>query len=269
MVDLTKIFETTKHALEGEVELVARPYLGMSQLGNECSRYLWYQFRWAYTDKTSKRMLRLWDRGHREEPVIIRALNEIGIEVWGDQTNMEAVHGHVKGHCDGICKGVIEAPKTEHLCEFKTVKDSGFKELQKKKLKKYSATYYGQCQLYMHFLKLKRTLFIAVNKNDDHYYVERVAYDKSYAEDLIRKAEHIVTSDTPPDRAYPTKTFYKCTWCEARNVCWNNEPMKKGCRTCKHSEVAVEGTWLCNKYAVTFNKIPVEFQRIGCSQYEV
>ena len=115
MVNLTKIFATTKHALEGEVILRPRPQLGMSQLGNECSRYLWYQFRWGYIDKTSKRMIRLWDRGHREEPEIIKALNEIGIEVWGDQTEMVAGHGHIKGHCDGICIGVIEAPKTEHL----------------------------------------------------------------------------------------------------------------------------------------------------------
>ena len=267
MVDLTKMFETTAHKLEGEVVLEPRPYLGMSQLGHECSRYLWYQFRWGFKDTASKRMIRLWNRGHREEPVIIESLKEIGIDVWGDQTEMVTGHGHIKGHCDGICIGVIEAPKTEHLTEFKTVKDSGFKDLMKKKLKLYSSTYYGQCQLYMHFLKLTRTLFIAVNKNDDSRYVERIHYDKGYAEDLIRKGEDILMSEVPPPRAFPTKTFFKCRWCSAKNSCWDNAPLQKNCRTCRNIEICVDGKWTCN-LGDSGNRISINDQRIGCDRYQ-
>ena len=267
MVSLTAHFKTTKYLLdEGEVVLKPRPYLGMSQLGHECSRYLWYQFRWAFEDTTSKRMVRLWNRGHREEPEIIKALNEIGVDVWGDQTEMVAGHGHIKGHNDGICKGVVEAPKTIHLAEFKTVKDSGFKELQKKRLEKYSPTYWAQCQLYMHFLKLTRTLFIAVNKNDDSYYVERIYYEKAEAMDLIRKGESIILADCPPDRAFPSKTFFKCRWCSANQQCWEDAPLQKNCRTCKSCELCIEGEWSCSELKEG-NRIPDARQRIGCDLY--
>ena len=267
MVSLTAHFKTTKYLLdEGEVVLKHRPYLGMSQLGHECSRYLWYQFRWAFEDTTSKRMVRLWNRGHREEPEIIKALNGIGVDVWGDQTEMLAGHGHIKGHNDGICKGVVEAPKTIHLAEFKTVKDSGFKELQKKRLEKYSPTYWAQCQLYMHFLKLTRTLFIAVNKNDDSYYVERIYYEKAEAMDLIRKGESIILADCPPDRAFPSKTFFKCRWCSANQQCWEDAPLQKNCRTCKSCELCIEGEWSCSELKEG-NRIPDARQRIGCDLY--
>ena len=44
-----------------------RPHLGGSQIGNECSRALWYQFRHAWSPRFDGRMLRLFETGDREE----------------------------------------------------------------------------------------------------------------------------------------------------------------------------------------------------------
>ena len=41
--------------------------VGASSIGHKCERYLWYQFRWFFREKFNGRMLRLFDRGHREE----------------------------------------------------------------------------------------------------------------------------------------------------------------------------------------------------------
>ena len=273
MANLKGMFDTTLHKLEqGEVILEPRPYLGMSQIGHECAAYLWYSFRWAYIDTTSKRMTRLWARGHREEIVVANYLREIGCELWDleDENESQAEYvdclGHFKGHSDGKIKGVIEAPKTDHLFECKTVKDSGFKELHKKKLEKYSSTYWTQIHLYMKYEKLTRCLHITVNKNDDSFYIERVKYDKGVANDAVRKANSIILSPHPMPRAFPSKTFYKCKWCPANRQCWEGKPLEENCRTCNHSEIAPEGKWNCTKPTEP-TPIPVAVQRVGCPYY--
>lgn len=268
MVNLTKVFETTKHLIDGgDIVAELRPYLGMSQLGHSCPRFLWYQFRWAYQDRYSKRLARLFARGHREEPILDQLLRDIGYEVDSEAAQEEMVtgFGHIKGHCDGKVKGVIEAPKTTHLLEYKTASDAKFKQYKKANdLSKSNPVYYAQTQLYMHFLKLTRCLWICVNKNDDDIHIERIRYNKAEAMDLIRKGEHILLSAEPPRQPF-VRTYYECKWCSAKEVCWNGQPMQRNCRTCRHVELEHEGKWACGLNGGT---IPLDFQRKGCEEYD-
>jgi hypothetical protein len=58
-----------------------RPHLGASVVGKPCERQLVYSFRHAMRKQTEGRMLRLFNRGHREEPSICASLRAIGVEV--------------------------------------------------------------------------------------------------------------------------------------------------------------------------------------------
>lgn len=64
------------HAEDGD-----RTHLGGSLIGRECLRELWYTFRWATNVKFSGRILRLFDRGHKEEFRFVEYLRQIGVEV--------------------------------------------------------------------------------------------------------------------------------------------------------------------------------------------
>lgn len=55
-----------------------RGHLGASVLGRECVRQIWYGWRWARITQHQGRMLRLFDRGHREEPALVRWLELTG-----------------------------------------------------------------------------------------------------------------------------------------------------------------------------------------------
>lgn len=259
--------KTTLSEIErvGETSIKLRPYLGMSQLGHECNRYLWYSFRWAYGGFISARKNRLYNRGHHEEPIIYKILESIGLIVWGDQTEIQAVYGHCKGHCDGIVRGVIEAPKTNHLLEIKTMGDKYFKDTQKNGLKITYPVYYGQMQVYMHGLGLIRGLFIAINKNDDDLYIERIYYDKEYAEMLLQKAEGIIIANKPPEKAF-RPTWWKCKNCDARGICHQNETPQENCRTCEQIQILKKGKWKCNEYNLSLS---TEQQRLGCDNYDV
>lgn len=59
-----------------------RSHLGASLIGHKCSAYLWFVFRWVKAEQFSGRMLRLFNRGHREEERFIEYLEGIGCKVW-------------------------------------------------------------------------------------------------------------------------------------------------------------------------------------------
>jgi hypothetical protein len=84
-----------------------RPHLGGSQIGNECSRALWYQFRHAWSPNFEGRMLRLFETGDREEDRIVANLRAVGVTIWekdpetGLQVRFEACGGHFAMSLDG------------------------------------------------------------------------------------------------------------------------------------------------------------------------
>ena len=106
-----------------------RPHLGGSQIGNPCERALFYQFRHAARPHFEGRTLRLFERGDREEPVIVSNLRAVGATVWetdpdtGKQISFSAHGGHFSLSLDGVAEGLPDAPKTVHTLEFKTMND--------------------------------------------------------------------------------------------------------------------------------------------------
>ncbi len=58
-----------------------RTHLGISEIGENCKRKLYYKFRWFAFEKHDGRILRLFARGHREEEKYINYLEGIGCRV--------------------------------------------------------------------------------------------------------------------------------------------------------------------------------------------
>jgi len=71
-------------AYEAKADRTQRGYLGMSTMGNECDRAIWYAFRWAHPpEQLDGRKLRLFQTGHREEARMLddlEALAKLGNE---------------------------------------------------------------------------------------------------------------------------------------------------------------------------------------------
>lgn len=66
----------------GKADQGVRRYIGGSSLGHPCDRNNWYGFHWSSPpERFEARMLRLFDRGHREEERLIECLRLIGCEV--------------------------------------------------------------------------------------------------------------------------------------------------------------------------------------------
>jgi len=265
--------EISKLKIEKEIEekVVVEPYrkyFGISQIGNPCTRYLFYQFRFYLQNVITPREKRLYQRGHREESIIITDLEEAGVRVISTQNEMTACSGHIKGHLDATLENIPDAPTTPHLGEFKTSATKYFNQLvSSQSVKKTFVTHYDQCQGYMHLQKLTRALYICVNKEDDRRYYEIIDYDKQYAISLFEKAEIIIMATMPPNKIGDS-SFYRCgpKWCQFRNICHfkETETINKTCRSCKFIEVHDKGRWYCSKKQEfrTFKQ-----QKKGCKKY--
>lgn len=271
-------------AVQAALSEPPRGHMGASQIGKECERALWYGFRWASHKQFSGRMLRLFNRGHEEEPRFIRWLTLAGITVSAADANGKqfsfsepSTGNHFAGSMDGACVGVPGAEKTWHVLEFKTSSAKAFKELCASGVAKAKPEHYAQMQVYMRWTGMERALYMSVNKDDDSLYMERIAYDKQTADLLISRAQRIIESQNPPAGISERADWYQCKFCDFHGLCHGRKEETTGglgpkslpdvnCRTCLHATPELDGDarWSCHRWACD---IPVEGQRQGCAEH--
>jgi len=238
--------------------------LGASSLGEECSRRLWYQFRWAKQEQFTGRMLRLFRRGQREEETVISDLKSIGCVITNTEKNQIELQiaPHIVAYPDGIIEsGVPEAPTKPHTLEIKTHSAKSFTKLLKGGI---PPKHYAQMQVAMHGLSVTRALYVAVNKDTDELYIERVRYEKEMAEKIIARGQMIVDASEAPIGISNDSSWYKCKFCPMHDVCFKNEKGDRNCRTCAFSTPSQDGTWHCERWETT---PPDDVLPVGCDAY--
>jgi len=261
-----KIIEAIDAAHQSKQER-PRPHMGASMLGHPCDRWLWLSFRWAVIEKFEGRILRLFRRGQMEEATIISDLEAIGIVF--RQTDGQArvdFGSHVSGSVDGIIEsGVPDAPKARHVAEFKTHALKSFEDLFSQGVQKSKPMHWAQMQVYMHGLGIHRALYVAICKNDDRIYTERLHYDHNAAEKLVDRGRRIALADRMPEPLSSDPTWWECKFCPARKFCHQTKLTEQvNCRTCAHSTATAAGNWECAKWG---NDIPDDWQHKGCSSH--
>ena len=245
-----------------------RGHMGCSLLGHPCERWLWLSFRWAVIEKFEGRILRLFRRGQMEEATIIHDLRAIGIEIDNSQSRV-AFGSHVSGSLDGIIEaGVPEAPKKRHVAEFKTHSKKSFEDVVKNGVEKSKPLHFIQMQTYCHGTGIDRALYVAVCKDDDRIYTERVRYDRDVAEKAIIRGQRIALADRMPPPISTDPTWFQCRFCPAHAFCHKAElPKHVNCRTCAHATPMSDSTWRCERHDA--DNIPEAFQHEGCDDHVI
>jgi hypothetical protein len=232
-------------------------------------------FHWAKRVYFRAQILRLFDRGNREEPVFIKLLHHAGIEVFdrdpgtGEQFRVSAWDGHFGGSEDARLRGVPDwQDLTWLLGEFKTHNDKSFKKLKKEGVQKAKLEHYVQMQVYMRLDNLPAGIYFAVNKNDDELHTELVLLDTAFADAYIERAGRIIYADQPPTRISEEAAWYTCNFCDFQDVCHFGAPMAFNCRTCVYARPVgggeQEGNWLCTRYNYPLSE---ELQHRGCKDH--
>ncbi len=243
-----------------------RGHMGCSQLGHPCDRWLWLSFRWAVQPKFPGRILRLFRRGQNEEATIISDLLAIGCDV--RKTSLSTQHkvdfgSHVSGSFDAIIEsGVPEAPKKRHIAEFKTHSAKSFADLEKKGVADSKPEHFTQMQVYMHGTEIDRALYVAVCKDDDRIYTERIRSDKNLAKKAVERGQRIAMADRMPEPISTDPSWYQCKFCSAHEFCHKTKTTAQvNCRTCALATAMPDSTWHCAKWDA---EIPFDSQRTGC-----
>lgn len=227
-----------------------RSHLGASIIGHNCERYLWYSFRNSLETQYHPRLLRLFERGQLEEDRFIGWLRAAGIEVHekdpdtGEQFKVIAVDGHFGGSMDG-CAHKVPPSEKWHVLEMKTHNDKSFKQLQKKGVEISMPMHYSQMCIYMHLTGMERALYLAINKNDDDIYVERIKKNPGHSKNLLAKAERVIYSESPLAKMSEKADYFECKWCDYQYLCHGEMFPAINCRTCLHSTPEKDGTWSC------------------------
>lgn len=272
-----------------------RPHLGASFLGHPCRRFLWFSFRWALAPAFPGRVLRLFDTGNLEENRIVRDLRNAGITVFdrdpdtGGQFHV-SICAHSGGSLDGIGQGFAESPKKWHVLEFKTHNAKSWGELRAKGVEQAKPLHYAQMQIYMYLMNKKhagefdRAMYVAVNKDTDDIYGERVKLDHMTAQALVGKAIAVVDSPRPAPRLSDDPKNQDCLFCPYHGLCFGNEwketadgwrfiefdrqRIERNCRTCLHSTPCARsrsdgsGVWECN-----LGPMDITNQKAGCPEH--
>lgn len=242
---------------------VFRPHMGASTLGEKCDRKLWLGFRWAVRESFPGRILRVFRRGQNEEATVVSDLQAIGCKVRSTGAEQTRVNfgSHVSGSIDGIItSGVPEAPKKAHVLEIKTHSKKSFEALEKEGVEKAHPKHHAQVQAYMLGTGIDRALYVAVCKDDDRLYTERIELDKGRAERFVERGKRLATQDEIPPPLSADPSWYECKFCSAHDFCHGSRVTKEvNCRTCAHSTAEADGTWTCARH--DGNVIPLDWQR--------
>lgn len=250
-----------------------RKHLGASLIGRDCARELQLKWLWASSSKKELdgRILRLFNRGHLEEARFLAMLLGVpGIQVWfetpeGGQFRWQDFNGHYGSALDGIARGVPDLePGVPCYCEFKTANDSSFKAIVKNGCRAEKYEHFVQQQQCMKYYKLPFSLYLVVNKNTDELYGEIIPYEKDVADQYTRRAGEIIFASDPMPRISNVATFFKCKFCDEKEVCHGKKVAEINCRTCCHWTAEEDGSVSC---ARNNDEVFDECAWVGCPEH--
>jgi hypothetical protein len=193
---------------------IPRQYLGLSEIGNKCPRWLWYAHHNTPSKPVEGRIIRLFRTGNIIEDAIISDLESIDIEVTDRQREVEIVNGDIvlRGHIDGIVSG--------QLLEIKSANEKYFKQLLKVGYEKWNPKYKAQAHVYMVLCDLEECMVVVENKNDSNLYIETLKLDRDYVTKLLIDVFAAITLPEPPERICPDVSWYESKCCKYQEFCF-------------------------------------------------
>jgi CRISPR/Cas system-associated exonuclease Cas4 (RecB family) len=188
---------------------------------SKCARLLWFELN--EPDKLIERKPnieidadneRMAQYGIISEHYIIHIMKLGGAKISDQQKRLSVHADRFSGKIDGIV-WVFDQP---HLLEIKALKHDKIEKLVKYGCFLGARSYYDQIQLYLHFLEFSAGYLVAMDRDNQQFYVEYITQNINYAKFLIQKAKLILDS-TQPTVFKETMMCRDCYYCPAQELC--------------------------------------------------
>tara|TARA_R110002074_G_scaffold168238_1_gene329563 strand:- start:1246 stop:2088 length:843 start_codon:yes stop_codon:yes gene_type:complete len=265
---ITKIYEGYEEK-ENDDSTVYLGRLGSSFIGEECIRKIWFDWRGFNREGFQGRILRLFGTGHWQEDRIVEDLRRAGYTIWekqddGKQYQLIDETGHFISKLDGVIKGVPEHEDQPHILEIKTHNKSSFNGVLKHGVLKNKPQHYSQVQISMKLSGLTASLYVAVCKDDERFYIERIEADTKHQDQLLKKVKSLYSATMRPAGISDDAGSFGCKFCSMKDVCVRESEPLRNCRTCVMARPDPDGKWLCQLH---HHNLDAEAQRAGCEEY--
>lgn len=248
-------------------------FIGASAVGGDCARAIWYDFRWLTEKHFDARALRIFSRGVSEEPRFTALLRLIpGVTVWAyarPGVQFSVTKGPVKGKLDASARGLPGFGGALAPIEFKS-HGASFSKLAKDGVRAAKPEHYTQMQFYLGAYGLPKALYFACEKETDTLFAEVIEFDREWFETLCDRADAIAMSQEPPPRlAHASPSYFKCKFCDHRDLCFGNAPEIVGlrgesCRACQWVRFGYENEAFVATCGATGEDLSHATQMIGC-----
>jgi hypothetical protein len=104
---------------------------------------------------------------------------------------------------------------------------------------------------------------VAVCKDTDELYLERVHADDEAAARLMDKARRVIEAKRPPAKISLDPCWWECLLCSHHAVCHEGVAAELTCRSCLHA-TPVEGGWHCERFDRSLDRAT---QREACPKH--
>ena len=227
MADLSFLHKTITSIAAVDADYEARyqqrRHLGLSQIGHECDRWLWFKNQGLdEIHPPEGRILRLFQLGNLIEDQMAIDLQSCGFRLHSQQKKVIFTQGdlQLQGSCDGVIEYLLESEKP-HLWECKSMSGKNFAKVKKDGYEAYNSKYKAQCHVYALGLKLSRIYATCYNKDTSELYAERIKLDREFAVGRLQRAFDVMREPVAPDRKFcPRADWYQAKFCEFRGVCF-------------------------------------------------
>ncbi len=233
-----RLQELFDHALAAERDAApAREYLGASRLGASCERQLQYEYVKAPVDHGkgfSGRMLRIFERGHRTEDMVIRWLRMAGFtlkteDADGRQFGFSVAGGRLRGHIDGVLTTGPDGFAYPALWENKCLGAASWRDVEKHMLAASKPVYAAQIAIYQSYLQLHEhpALFTAINADTMEIYAELIPFDAGLAQRMSDRAARVIGASHAGEllnRSFTDGSHFECKFCAWSDRCWGTAP---------------------------------------------
>lgn len=112
--------------------------------------------------------------------------------------------------------------------------------------------------MYMGMSGLRRTLFIACNKNRSSYHAEIVEFDEFEWSAMQYRIKRILRGEGK--RIARDRSDWRCKGCFKRDVCWGKVQPKIACSACAHAVADERGGWYCTVIESTAKDVCNSYQ---------
>lgn len=211
-----------------------RSYLGMSQIGGDCERKLWYSYHDPLPEFMPASALMRIEDGHACERILADRLRLVpGVVLrtedadTGEQFEVSDLDGQFAGHLDGLIIGLVSDPHVWHVWEAKAVNEEKYGKFCKLRrehgesgtLQKWDATYYAQAQAYMGYTKIYRHYLTVCSPGAREWEAVCTEFDPSVFETIRNRAERIINAHVPVAKVSNDPSWYVCKWCHYKERC--------------------------------------------------